>query len=81
VPFGRQGHDLPMRLVHARNLPLGACEVIDDERVVTNFMFLIAMLVPLDTVYSVGSRVNGRRFSVKRSAKSILLTYARGSRR
>jgi hypothetical protein len=67
-----------MRLVYARSIPLGTCEAIDDERVLTNFMFLIAVLVPLDTIYTVGSRLQGAKFQVKRSAKSILFTYARG---
>src|SRR6266498_4089906 len=61
----------------AGRLPLGRCDVLDGERVATQFLFLGPFLAPLDTVYAIGSFSKARVFQVRRSMKSIALAYLR----
>jgi hypothetical protein len=63
--------------IAAGSLPLGRCEILEGEGVMTNFFFVGPFLLPLDTVYSIGLWRGRRGFAVKRHAKSVALAYFR----
>ena len=61
----------------AGKLPIGRCEMLDGEGVVTHFVFLGPLLVPLDSVYALDVWRARRAFQVRRNTKSIALAYLR----
>jgi hypothetical protein len=63
--------------VASGEIPLGSCERLGDERVVTRFAFLSFVFVPLDSLYVIGPWRGHRGFQVRKSGKSIALAYAR----
>jgi hypothetical protein len=59
------------------SLPMGRCERLDGEGVVTRFFFFGPFFVPLDSVYALGFSSKDGALPVRRHARSIALAYFR----